>query len=86
MTQPDISKVVESSEKQTYEEGVNIASNKLHVLSQQTKCWLFFPVPETSFTYIDGKKKRTISTLRACLLKERNKEVKAAYFLEEVEN
>ena len=60
LTQPDISKIVESPEKQTCKEGVKIASNDQHVVSQQTKYWLFFPAQKkVSFysIYIATKRK-----------------------------
>ena len=46
IVQPDNSGVVGTSAKASHEHAVEIPTAKQHIVSEKTKCWLFFPVPE----------------------------------------
>ena len=68
-----------------------------HVVSKNTKCWLFFEVPPKgttksgcslcgkSYKCVDGRNKLTTSTLKTHLLRQHgtNPQVRAAYLLDE---
>ena len=70
-----------------------------HVVSKNTKCWLFFEVPPKgttksgcslcgkSYKCVDGRNKLTTSTLKTHLLRQHgtNPQVRAAYLLDEAE-
>ena len=52
IVQPDNSGVVGTSAKASHEHAVEIPTAKQHIVSEKTKCWLFFPVPEKGKTCI----------------------------------
>ena len=52
IVQPDNSGVVGTSAKASHEHAVEIPTAKQHIVSEKTKCWLFFPIPEKGKTCI----------------------------------
>ena len=72
IVQPDNSGVVGTSAKASHEHAVEIPTAKQHIVSEKTKCWLFFPVPEKGktcifFIAIVNAQKTIVSIVKCCL-------------------